>query len=315
MRDAERDSSVDQAAIYAVSAQMLRQNDWQLLGVADLARRINALLHDQHWYERAPANAGHGPPTERKRTGDPIAAAALRSYSEVLYAAFAGQEGEDRQRRAYKELFRYISRVLYRSTSLLSRDEREELAYEIVAELYYRLPPGRQVLPHRIVRVPGALIAIALQETRNALHRWQHAARHWQHAAVVDDDKALAVGDDEPPACGSGEGDLAAQVERSERSAHIRGCFVRALQRYPRARLQLHVVWRHIVEEQDHAQIARTLGMSVENVRVLYSRGRRRLRRDPEWLALAVEERLPAALQIVKVSSRSAEIQRGQDHD
>lgn len=308
MRDAERDSSVDQAAIYAVGAQMLRQNDWQLLGVADLARRINVLLHDQHWYERAPANAGHGPPTERKRTGDPIAAAALRSYSEVLYAAFAGHEGEDRQRRAYKELFRYISRVLYRSASSLSRDEREELAYEIVAELYYRLPLGRQVLPHRIVRVPGALIAIALQETRNALHRWQHAA-------VVDDDKAIAIGEGEPPACGNGEDDLAAQVERSERSVHIRGCFVRALQRYPRARLQLHVVWRHIVEEQDHAQIARTLDMSVENVRVLYSRGRRRLRRDPEWLALAVEERLPAALQIVKVSSRSAEFQRGQDHD
>jgi DNA-directed RNA polymerase specialized sigma24 family protein len=315
MPDAEQDSSVDHAAIYALCAKLLRQNNWQLLEAADLARRISALLHDQHWNARGPAPAGHDPATRRKHIDDPITAAALRSYAEVLYAAFAGHAGEDRQRRAYAELLRYISRVLYRSAPSLSRDERDELTYEIVAELYYRLPPGLQVLPHRIVRVPGAFIAIALQETRNALHRWQHAARHWQHTAVAADDKAMAIGDGEPPARGGTEDDLAAQVERSERSVQIRGCFVRALQRYPRARLQLHVVWLHIVEEQDYATIARTLGMSVENVRVLYSRGRTRLRRDSEWLSLAIEECLPAALHIVKVSTRSAEFQRGQDHD
>jgi DNA-directed RNA polymerase specialized sigma24 family protein len=288
-----------------VVAQMLQRNDWRLLNAVDLTRRIMALLRN-----RQPAQTAAQP-----RSGDPVAGVALRCYSEALYSAFAGFEGEERQRRAYVELLRYISGVLNRKAAALSRDEREELAYETITELYYRTVAEQRGLPEKAIRVPGALLAIALQQSRNALHRWQHAAHHVQQYGAAVGEIAHAVGDSLETAPLSSEDDLETQTERREHIAQVRACFKRTLERYPRARLQLYAVWLHIVEEQAYTTIADMLEMSVANARVLCCRGLDRLRNDREWQALAAEDSLPNALEMIRFPARRTEFQRGQDHE
>lgn len=267
MTDLGQGSHVDEPGIYAVVERMLRRNGWRLLEAADLAARVSA--------RRGAGGGGELSETE---------GAAIYCYAEALYLAFAGHEGEERQREAYHEMLRYLYRAAYRLAPELSADEREEIVYTVVAELYYRTAPGG-------VRVAGAFIAIALQQARNALRRWRGAAGR------LLAEPELAEPDDEGGAgrhAGGPEDELYQGVARGERIEQIRGAFARALDAHPRARLQLLVVWLRAVEELDYQTIAERLEMSVANVRVLYSRGRSRLQSSVELRALADEDSLIA---------------------
>jgi RNA polymerase sigma factor (sigma-70 family) len=200
-----------------------------------------------------------------------------------------GACGEDQQRRAYDELLSYVYGKAGRLAPELSRDEREELACEVVAELYYRAADAGATT----VRVPGAFIAVALQQTRNAVRRWRRAASHILQLAESDDDDTQdledVVGAPRRPDGGDG---VYPQVERRARNAEVRAAYAKALERYPRANTQLLVVWMHHILELDYPLIAARLSISVENVRVLYHRGCKRLRGDPELRALADDEQL-----------------------
>ncbi len=282
MTDVRQGPQRDPNAILAIAERLLRDNGWSLLTPAALAQRTAALLL-MMGQQGAPAGAA---PSD-----DMITIASLRCYAQYMYEAFVGAHGDDQQRTAYTELLRYAYSKAGRLEPGLSRDEREEIACEVVAELYYRAAPaGEAGVPG--VRVPGAFIAVALQQTRNAVRRWRRAARHMlQSADGREESQELedVVGADRSDGLGDG---VYPQIERRARDAEVRAAYAQALQRYPRAKTQLQVVWMHHIQELDYQAIAARLGISVENVRMLYHRGCKRLRGDPELRALADDEQL-----------------------
>jgi len=124
-------------------------------------------------------------------------------------------------------------------------------------------------------------------QTANALRRRRNATRHLEPVADAND--ATLPEEQGMPMAAAGWSDADTPdgyTEQRELRTQVRACFARALERYPRARLQLRVVWLHVIEDQTYEIIAKTLSMRVENVRVLFSRGVARLRSDPEWQAL-----------------------------
>lgn len=280
MTDVSQGPGPDPADTLPIAERLLRDNRWSLLPPAALAQRTAALLSAMGQQGAAPDGAR---PSE-----DMITVATLRCYAQCLYEAFVGAWGEDQQRKAYDELLRYVYGKAGRLAPELSRDEREELACEVVAELYYRAADAGAAT----VRVPGAFIAIALQQTRNAVRRWRRAASHILQLAEGDEEHELEdVVGAARRANGRGDG-VYPQVERRARNAEVRAAYAKALERYPRANTQLLVVWMHHLLELDYPAIAARLGISVENVRVLYHRGCKRLRGDPELRALADDEQL-----------------------
>lgn len=252
-----------------VVAQMLRHNDWHLVSAGILSAQANARL-------------------QADTTVAQIAPLVISCYAELLYRAFCGQDGEERQRAAYNELLRYIYRLSRRYGPELMEDEREEIAGIVIAELYDHTVSGQGV------RKPGAFIAIVLQQTRNVLRSWRGAARRLPLS--LDAGIAQEVGTDSGPGWAQrligAEDAVHAQMERYEQTARIRTAFAAAVERSPRARLQLLVVWLHALAGLDYADIATSLGVSVPNARVLYNRGKRRLREDPELRVLAAEIKL-----------------------
>lgn len=277
MADLSQESLPDGSIIYESVARMLQINDWHLSDAHTLAMQVGARLHSLA-NQAAPVEKAVG----AALVGGSINGAALYCYAELLYRAFVGQEGDERQCAAYTELLRYIYRVTHRYGPELTPDEREEVTYIVVAELYYRAVPGHSV------RVPGAFIAIALQQTRNTLRSWRSVARRMlsYRQENADDSIEDALAEHEP------EDGLYLGAVRREQADQIRAAFAHALACYPRARVQFLVVWLHTVEGLDYQTIAANLNVSVANVRVLYSRGRSRLRDNVDLQALAAEEQL-----------------------
>jgi DNA-directed RNA polymerase specialized sigma24 family protein len=239
----------------AAAATLLAARGWGLLTADELAGRVT------------PRGVGEAT--------DPNTAV-LHAYSELLYHACAGAEGEERQGLGFAELFRYLFDVIVAVGRDLSEEERAEVANETVAALFYRLTPGSDAPAALRVRNPGAFLAIAIQQARNGVRRWR-ASRRWFVETAPD----LVEADHESdPAERATDRDLAERVRR---------CFARSLERYPRARTQLAVVWFRHIDGLDYETIAARLAMTPANVRVLHARGVQRLRDDPQWRSLALE--------------------------
>jgi len=325
MADGEPEHNPDEAAVLTAVTRMLAHNDWRLLDAADLTQRVLALLNDKpgpqsdagrtadtvsqeparSWPWRELDAAG------RHRHYNPIEGAALHEYAKALYSAYANRMDEERQRRAYYELFRYVIRAASRWAADLSRDEREEIAYHVLAELYFRLVASHEEEGEpRGVRVAGAFLAITLQQMKNDVRQWRATTRHWITLTAEDDDSTSGKPtiDNLPNTQEAYETNLYA--EQMELRVRIVRLFTGALERYPRARIQLHVVWLHQIERLDYPAIADRLGMTVANVRVLYCRGIRRLRNEPGFRALAEEEHLITASQPTRNFERQPDIQR-----
>jgi RNA polymerase sigma factor (sigma-70 family) len=286
MTDASQGPAPDPTATRPIAERLLQDNGWSLLTPAALAQRTSALLMAMGQQDTTGAPKGARP------SDDMITVATLRCYAQCMHDAFVGACGEDQQRKAYNELLRYIYAKAGRLAPELTRDEREELACEVVAELYYRAGAAADAgVPE--VRVPGAFIAVALQQTRNAVRRWRRATRHLLQ--IAEDDEGAQELEDTVGAARGGEGrndGVYPQIEQRARNAEVRAAYAQALQRYPRANTQLQVVWMHHILELSYPAIAARLGISVENIRVLYHRGCKRLRGDPELRALADDEQL-----------------------
>jgi DNA-directed RNA polymerase specialized sigma24 family protein len=303
MTDLGQESLHDGGATYAIVARMLRLNDWHLISAQALAAQVIARLR---------GDSGHAPPAlpaGASRAASPVDGAVIACYAETLYRAFAGQEGEERQRAAYTELLRYIYRVTHRYAPELAPDEREEIAHTVVAELYYRMVPAQGV------RIPGAFIAIALQQTRNALRRWRGAARHILPPIEERAEPGESADDPADDVRGGrwAEDELYLSTAQREQTEQVRTAFSRTMQRHPRAKIQLLVVWLHVVEGVDYQTIAANLGISIANARVLYSRGRSRLRDDADLQALAAEERLTDVPGPLVPAAQRARVRGGQE--
>jgi DNA-directed RNA polymerase specialized sigma24 family protein len=256
MVKAEQAEEPNESMIRSSVTTILVQRGWRLLSVDDVSLRAAALLRNGF--------AGSA--------GD----AALHVYAEVLYHACSGTEGRERQQIAYGELLRYLYDASFRFAPELSRDEREEVVHQALAELAERLAaqPGAQRLGE--VRSPGAFLAVAAQQLRNVVRRWRSIR------FVADSDAIEEV------EAGAGD-DPAVRAIQRELVIRVQQCFAQALQRYPRAKIQLKVVWMRNIDGLDYELIAARLLMTVANVRVLHTRGMDRLRNDPDWIALGTD--------------------------
>ncbi len=318
MADSEHEVYPDRAVVHTAMAGMCKRNGWRLLDINELARQVQALLiAKQGPQPEAPGRDTALPQPERPwRTrragvqGDSIEGAALHVYSETLYAAYADRTDEERQRQAYDELFRYLFRASYRWAPEFARDEREELAYHVMAELYFRLVASQDAMVSPGVRVTSAFLAIALQQMRNAIRQWRTVTRPWVTLTISEDQPTTANLTIDALPDTNGTYDPVLRIEREERQAHIRHLFTQAIERYPRARIQFHVVWLRLIEQLSYTTIAQRLQMTVENVRVLYCRGLKRLRNEPGFCALAEEEQLIPGHVPASAFEQRPEIQR-----
>ncbi len=249
-------------AVRVAARAFLSQSRWRLLSEAELAFRASALLGDDR-----SSNPGW---------------AVLHVYAEALYGACASLEGPARQEAAYAELFGYLYAASFRFAPELSPDEREEVANQTVAEIFYRLAERHGLQPPAGVRDPGAFLAVATQQLRNVVRKWRRdVVLPWDEVAGEHE---LAAG-----------GDLAQEAVDRDFRLRVRQCFERCLRRYPRARFQLWVVWMKEIDGLDYQAIGMALSMTVANVRVRHSRGLDRLRDDPEWRNLGREAGLLTA--------------------
>jgi DNA-directed RNA polymerase specialized sigma24 family protein len=280
MTDERDESSPDPQSARAIAERLLRDQGWSLISAAALAEKTMELLNGMPQRRTTVAGA--------RLADDILSVAVLRSYAEVLFEAFECRQGEDQQRRAYDELLRYVFAKTGRLEPGLTRDEREEIACEVVAELYYRVRPDADGRAPR-VRVPGAFLAVALQQTRNAVRRWRRVSRHMLQLDADDGPDGITAEVEREV----GEADAVyAQLERRAIDAEVRAAYAEALRRHPRATTQLAVVWMRHILELDYETIAATLGIDANTVRMLYHRGCKRLRSDPELRALADDAQL-----------------------
>jgi len=295
MTNVELRPHLDEQMIGATVARMLAANDWRLIDADELARLVALALASP-----PPTPAGDGPadeeqpapsrPWRRQRSADPVEAAALRLYSEQLYRAFANQQGEERQQRAYFELLRYARRVAARCGPELSVDDREEVAAEALGELFRRYVAGAVAPSRPVQETAGSFMAVTLQLVRNIVRVMRRKSGPLVPLDVPAFDHANGAqrGPDHPQS----SADPVGHAERRELSGQIVRAFQLATERYPRARLQLRVVWHTIVEKLSDPTIASRLGLSLGHVRTLRCRGLARLQNDPDFRIHAQDEGL-----------------------
>lgn len=192
--------------------------------------------------------------------------AAIHVYCRCLYRVCCGDEGLDRQTIAFTELHRYLYALSFREVRDLAADVREEVVNEALLRIWQRLPSYRR---------PGAFLAIAAYELRNALRPW------WgRPTEVVPIEAAEAVPNT------SAEGDPVAQALTEDLRRQVAACFDQIWQHYPKARRQLEAVWLKYIGGFDDKTISAYLDTSVANTHVLRNHGLKRLRATPCWQRL-----------------------------
>jgi DNA-directed RNA polymerase specialized sigma24 family protein len=169
--------------------------------------------------------------------------------------------------------------VALRFANDLPANERTEIVDQTIVELFCRLVGSPDAQQPAAIRNPGAFLAVAAQQLRNVVRKWRRDILScWDEWA----ERQVGSLADDPE-------QRAAEREFRQR---VRQCFARSLQRHPRARLQLWVVWRKQVDALDYPEISAELNMTIRNVRVLHTRGLGHLRGDAEWRDLALESGL-----------------------
>jgi RNA polymerase sigma factor (sigma-70 family) len=252
----EWDIAERRAKLRASVVGILSQRGWRLLTIEELARRADDLLGED--------------------AAEDVGWAVIRAYTQALYQACAGLEGDDRQQRGFEELFRYLHDMSWRYAKDLAADERNEVTNQAIIELYCRLVEPLGTDGRAGIRVPGALLAVAIQQLRNVIRQWRRSIRvEWSMRAEIQDIPAW-----------NGPEQYAADSEFRRR---VRQCFERTLRLHPRAKLQLSVVWMRHIQGVDYATISAELNMTTANVRVLCSRGLNLLRNDSAWRSLGSE--------------------------
>lgn len=185
-------------------------------------------------------------------------------YSERLYQVCTNVEQPEQREQGWIELSEHLFYVVRRHAPELSPDKRKEVIDQALAKTYYRLTE---------VRKPAAFMAVATQQARNVIQAW----RRGTHADSGRQDEEQVA----PPT--SQPDQRFADIELRQR---MRECFRRALQRNPRAKIQLRVVWMKQIEGWDYPAIANALNRKIGTIRVLHTRGLERLRNDPDWRRL-----------------------------
>lgn len=195
-------------------------------------------------------------------------AAAIHVYCRSLYTACSGGEGHTRQDIGFRELQRYLYDLSHREAPEFTTDARCEVVNEALLRIWQRMNEYRS---------PGAFLAIAALELRNAIRPW------WSRQITLPLDTILEY----PNRSQSVNPEL--MVLDGERKGQVRDCFDRVLLHHPRARQQLEAVWLKYIVGLDDVAISAHLGKPVASIHVLRSRGLNLLRSEATWQHIAQE--------------------------
>ena len=136
-------------------------------------------------------------------------------------------------------------------------------------------------------RWPAAFLAFAVQKLRDAGRaELRLACRNEASLAAGGEDDDDTGAQRTAPAPDADPLDHATAADFRSQLMLCVGVF---LQRHPRAKQQLAVLWMKYMEGCDDHTISHRLGTSIASVHVLRSRGIAKLRQDPDWQTLARE--------------------------
>jgi RNA polymerase sigma factor (sigma-70 family) len=228
--------------------RLLARHGWSLLDRAEFVRRTRTILADQADLD--------------------VQFVAFGVYNLALYQACSGAEGEYRRERAYRELFR----VLYDRASRAYPEICDDVTQQALVQIIVRFGACRE---------PRAFIPFALQHLMGAAREQRRRMRPTRslEREVGDDGASLA---DYLPA----EDNIEVEFVAREQRERLHSFLTRYVHDHPRAQKQIDAVRLKFLAGLDDEHISSTLGVSVQNVHVLRSRGLRRLRDDPGWCAL-----------------------------
>jgi RNA polymerase sigma factor (sigma-70 family) len=228
-----------------------------------LVERSWHLLEPKQWVDRTVAQVRAGPVADPRRV-------AVHIYSQALYAACSGAQGEQWRDRAYEELFRYLFDVARKRYPLIYEDVVQQ-AIELVYDRFAKC------------RDPGTFLAFALQQILAAARsvRQPRGAGRQVRGPIDWAPKGIAEARD--------QSDLAAALIADELRASFARLSAEFIRKHPRSKLQLEALHLKHIEGLDEATISQRLNKPLGSIYVLRSRAIEKLRAEPEWRALAIE--------------------------
>lgn len=250
MTQEEHDLTAAEQQCRLVADALCARHQWLLLPPLEFARRAA-----RHLVAGDAANA---------------ARAVTHAYCLELYSACSGQQGRERQSQGYTELFGY----LYTTARAYYPERAAEIAQDAIEHVFLGFQSYRQ---------PGAFLAIALQQLRDAARRLRRQEQRWQWLA-----QPLA-------------GELGGQLVDLRQTDPVAPAIARELresctqileafaQKHRRSRRQLAALRMKYLEGLDDQTISRRLGVPLKSVYELRSRAIAKLRGDPQLRALAID--------------------------
>lgn len=251
MFDIPGDQSAVWHACLAIVEQLIAERDWQLIVRDEWARQT---------FQRIIG----GSETDLRR-------AAIYIYSQALYAACSGEQGEQRRELGYGELFRYLYDHARKRYPLLG----EDIAQQAVELTYKRFAQCRSPATFLAFTLQQVLAAARSIRPRRASEREVSGPNTRLHS-----DSFYRLTHDV---------DLAAPIIDDELRAKFAALSTEFLRKHPRAGMQLDALRLKYIDGLDEATISRRLAKPIASVYVLRARALEKLRAEPEWRALAVE--------------------------
>ncbi|NTU83953.1 MAG: sigma-70 family RNA polymerase sigma factor [Chloroflexales bacterium] len=238
------DGDLDQRCAETVE-RLLARHGWRLLDQAEFVSRTRLALASQ--------------------AGIEVHFAAFGVYNLALYRACSGVEGDDRRELAYGELFRVLYERAWHAYPTICEDATQQALAQIISRF-------------EACREPRAFIPFALQHLMGAARELRRRARPAHSLEREVGEEGIPLGDRLPSA-----DDIEAGAIAREQREHLHSFLARYVRDHPRAQKQIDAVRLKFLAGLDDEHISRALGVSVQNVHVLRSRGLRRLRDEPGW--------------------------------
>jgi DNA-directed RNA polymerase specialized sigma24 family protein len=198
--------------------------------------------------------------------------AAIYIYSQALYQACSGAQGDLLRETGYGELFRYLYDIARRRYSLIY----EDVAQQAVELVYHRFAQCHQ---------PGTFLAFALHQMLAAARivRRQTLLRRPAERSSQEALNAFEYGSFYPSS------DPSVAAITNELRARFEQLSIEFLRKHPRAWMQLEALRLKYIDGLDEAAISQRLGKPAASVYVLRARAVEKLRAEPAWRALAIE--------------------------
>jgi RNA polymerase sigma factor (sigma-70 family) len=223
------------------------------------------LIEPKEWVDRTLAYVQARPVADPYRV-------AVHIYSQALYAACSGAQGDQQRDLGYGELFRYVYAIARKRYPLIY----EDAAQQAIALVYNRFTQ---------CRTPGAFLTFAF-------HPLIAAARTVGQQLAIDRRTELSAALEDRNLADSlrdRHHDLVSLIITDELRASFERLSAGFLHKHPRAKLQLEALRLKYIDGLDEAAISQKLNKPPASIYVLRSRAIEKLRAEPEWRALAVE--------------------------